>query len=109
MGSNGIHGKGNFDDGFVAAQQEAQQESSSLYTAIGILGGTLGALVLVIAGGVYFLYSRNKYEVERGYQHGAVALTNDMVEQEMEMIDVDIDVDVEVEVGDDTARRLNSH
>merc|ERR1711971_469088 len=96
--SNGLNGRGNFDDGFVAAQQKAQQQSSSLYTAIGILGGTLGALLLVIAGGVYFLYNRNKYEVERGYQHSL-----EILPQEHEMIDVDI------EVGDETARRLNSH
>merc|ERR1712013_764589 len=99
--SNGLHGKGNFDDGFVSAQQKAQQQSSSLYTAIGILGGILGALVLVIAGGGYYLYSRKQYEVERGYEHGAVAL--DMLPQEQEMIDVDIEVD------DDGTHSFNGH
>merc|ERR1712129_388539 len=58
--AGGVYGKGNFDDGYVAAQNEANEEADSLSTIIGVLGGFVGALVLLIAGGGFYFYSKNK-------------------------------------------------
>merc|ERR1712048_1384505 len=43
----GRFGAGNFDDGFIAAQEEAEKESSGLYAIIGVLGGVVGILLIV--------------------------------------------------------------
>merc|ERR1712156_365638 len=53
-------GKGNFDDGYTAAQEEADEQAAQLYTAIGILGGIMGILVLTVLGGAYYIYSSKK-------------------------------------------------
>jgi len=65
----GIRGRGNFDDGWSAAQAEADVQATQLYTAIGILGGILVLLVLTVLGGIYYIYSTRKH-VE--YRHTAV-------------------------------------
>merc|ERR1712173_150931 len=53
----GRFGSGNFDDGFIAAQQEAEKENAVLYAVIGVLGGVVGIMLIVIALGGYYLYS----------------------------------------------------
>eukprot|EP01084_Bolivina_argentea_P273484 465872_1 len=59
----GTIGSGNFDDGYNAARQSAAEEASELYTVVGVLGGVIGALVLIIAGGGYYLYNKNGYRM----------------------------------------------
>merc|ERR1712244_85040 len=54
----GRFGAGNFDDGFIAAQEEAEKESSGLYAVIGVLGGVVGIMLIVIAVGGYYLYNK---------------------------------------------------
>merc|ERR1712129_541011 len=57
----GRFGAGNFDDGFIAAQEDADKQSSGLYAIIGVLGGVVGIMLICIAVGGYYLYSqRNK-------------------------------------------------
>jgi len=73
----GTRGKGNFDDGYTAAQAQADEQTAQLYTAIGILGGIMGILILTVLGGGYYIYS-NKKDAE--YQHTPVT---------MDVIDVD--------------------
>lgn len=53
---DGRHGSGNFDDGYNTAKQQAVVESNQLTTLIGVLGGIIGALVLIISGGGYYFY-----------------------------------------------------
>merc|ERR1712207_132483 len=64
--SQGIRGNGNFDDGYNAAQNEAKAESSQLYTVVGVLGGIIGALILIISGGVYYVYNQDKKRRDGG-------------------------------------------
>merc|ERR1711994_1166076 len=54
--SRGIYGRGNFDEGYTSAQQEAEKTKSSLNLIVGIMGAVIGMLVLCIAGGAYFVY-----------------------------------------------------
>merc|ERR1712013_153764 len=58
--SQGLYGSGNFDDGFVAAQREAAEESESLNAIVSALSGTIGALVLIIAAGAYYVYRQQR-------------------------------------------------
>merc|ERR1719384_627580 len=55
----GRFGSGNFDDGFIAAQQEAEQDKSGLYAVIGVLGGVIGIMMILIAFGGYYLYNQS--------------------------------------------------
>merc|ERR1711994_996075 len=73
----GTRGKGSFDDGYTAAQAQADEQAAQLYTAIGILGGIMGLLILTVLGGGYYIYSSKK-DIE--YQHTPVT---------MDVIDVD--------------------
>merc|ERR1712113_931196 len=57
----GRYGSGNFDDGYIAAKDQAAKESSELTTLIGILGGIIGALILIIAGGGYYFYRQMNF------------------------------------------------
>merc|ERR1719251_769480 len=57
--SQGIRGNGNFDDGYNAAKNAAKEESDQLNTIVGVLGGIIGALILVIAGGAYYIYTKD--------------------------------------------------
>merc|ERR1711933_412298 len=54
----GRFGAGNFDDGFIAAQEEAEKESSGLYAITGVLGGVVGILLIVMAFGGYYIYTQ---------------------------------------------------
>jgi len=65
----GIRGRGNFDDGYTAAQEEADEQAAQLYTAIGVLGGILALLVLTVLGGAYYVHSNRKHV---DYRHTAV-------------------------------------
>jgi len=65
----GIRGRGNFDDGYTAAQEEAEEQAAQLYTAIGVLGGILALLVLTVLGGAYYIHSTRK---QVDYRHTAV-------------------------------------
>jgi len=53
----GRFGAGNFDDGFIAAQEEAEKESSGLYAIIGVLGGVVGIMLIAMAFGGYYIYT----------------------------------------------------
>merc|ERR1711971_467871 len=64
----GRFGSGNFDDGFIAAQQEAEKDQSGLYAVIGVLGGVVGIMFIVIAFGGYWVYNNSS---KNG--HGQVA------------------------------------
>merc|ERR1719384_1566808 len=55
----GRFGSGNFGDGFIAAQQEADKESAGLYAVIGVLGGVIGIMIILIAFGGYWLYNNS--------------------------------------------------
>merc|ERR1719384_1342194 len=55
----GRFGSGNFDDGFIAAQKEADKESAGLYAVIGVLGGVIGIMIILIAFGGYWLYNNS--------------------------------------------------
>merc|ERR1712110_313013 len=57
--SRGVYGRGNFDEGYNAAQQEAVKETSSLNTIVGIMGAVIAVLVCGIAGGAYYMYQSN--------------------------------------------------
>merc|ERR1711994_560834 len=52
----GRFGSGNYDDGFIAAQKEAEKENSGLYAVIGVLGGVIGIMLLMVAFGAYYFY-----------------------------------------------------
>merc|ERR1719195_2504526 len=56
--ARGIYGKGNFDDGYNAAQAKTQAETQQLNTVVGVMGGLIAVLVLVIAGGSYWIWSK---------------------------------------------------
>merc|ERR1712228_235012 len=77
----GRFGSGNFDDGFIAAQQEAEKENSGLYAVIGVLGGVIGIMLLVIAFGGYHLYNKSN----KGHAHisdAEMGKTSNMVEDD---------------------------
>merc|ERR1712154_666172 len=57
--SRGIYGRGNFDEGYNSAQQEAEKAKSSLNLIVGIMGAVIGVLVLFVAGGAYFVYQKH--------------------------------------------------
>merc|ERR1712129_100357 len=71
----GRFGSGNFDDGFIAAKEEANQQTSGLYAVIGVLGGVVGIMLIVIVFGGYYLYNKtNKGQAaqiadESGHKH----------------------------------------
>jgi len=79
--SRGIYGRGNFDEGYTSAKQEADAETSSLNLIVGIMGAVIGVLVLGIAGGAYFVYQNQKameeeeeaYEMEMGDLEDGIA------------------------------------
>merc|ERR1711994_439842 len=58
--SRGIYGRGNFDEGYTSAQQEAAKDRSALNLVVGIMGAVIGVLVLGIACGGYFVYQNQK-------------------------------------------------
>jgi hypothetical protein len=60
VASSGIYGSGNYDDGYTAAQQTAQEESQKLNTIVGVLAGIITIMALGIIGGAYYLHSRTK-------------------------------------------------
>jgi len=60
VASKGIYGSGNYDDGFTAAQQTAQQESDKLNTIVGVLAGIIVIMALGIVGGAYYFHTKTK-------------------------------------------------
>merc|ERR1719242_2564876 len=64
VASSGIYGSGNYDDGFTAAQQSAEQESQKLNTIVGVLAGIIVVMALGIIGGAYFLHTKSKRAVQ---------------------------------------------
>lgn len=80
--SRGIYGRGNFDEGYTSAQQEAEKEKSSLNLIVGIMGAVVGILVMIIGGGAFFVYKSQKaileeeeetYEMEMGDLEDGIA------------------------------------
>lgn len=55
----GNHGIGNFDDGYIAAQEEASEEASSLEALVGLLSGVVGCLLMIVMGGAYWFYTKS--------------------------------------------------
>merc|ERR1719203_964436 len=64
VASSGIYGSGNYDDGFTAAQQSAEQESQKLNTIVGVLTGIITVMALGIIGGAYYLHTKSKRMVQ---------------------------------------------
>jgi hypothetical protein len=64
VASSGIYGSGNYDDGFTAAQQSAEQESQKLNTIVGVLAGIITVMALGIIGGAYYLHTKSKRMVQ---------------------------------------------
>merc|ERR1719495_1231505 len=62
--SRGIYGKGNFDDGYSAAQQETDAATQQLNTVVGVMGGFIAVLVLIIVAGGYWVYSKQRKHIE---------------------------------------------
>merc|ERR1712204_153095 len=56
--SRGVYGRGGFDTGYNAAQDTAEAEKEDLNVIIGVLGGIIAVLVIVVAAGGYFVYSK---------------------------------------------------
>merc|ERR1712062_125459 len=81
--SRGIYGRGNFDEGYNSAQQEAEKAKSSLNLIVGVMGAVIGVLVLCIAGGAYFVYNQG---------HGKIVDMEEEEEYEMEMQDLEEDI-----------------
>mmetsp|Transcript_41413 Transcript_41413/g.68151 ORF Transcript_41413/g.68151 Transcript_41413/m.68151 type:complete len:153 (+) Transcript_41413:187-645(+) len=54
--ATGLYGRGDYDDGFVAAHQLSEQQNIKLQTLIGVLSATLVLLVVVgvVIGVLYF-------------------------------------------------------
>merc|ERR1712048_441348 len=59
--SRGIYGKGNFDDGYKAAQSETDRETQQLNTVVGVMGGLIGLLLLIIVAGGYWMYTKQRH------------------------------------------------
>jgi hypothetical protein len=57
---DGRFGSGNYDDGYIAAKSQAEQETGELTTLIGVLGGIIGGLILIILGGGWYFYKEMK-------------------------------------------------
>merc|ERR1712154_207286 len=93
----GRFGSGNFDDGFIAAQEEAEKESSGLYAVIGVLGGVVGIMFIVIAFGGYWIYNNKG---KNG--HGQVAGT-EMTDVSMGQT-INIDDDDQALMADNVTR-----
>lgn len=64
VASSGIYGSGNYDDGFTAAQQSAEQESQKLNTIVGVLAGIITVMALGIIGGAYYLHTKSKRMIQ---------------------------------------------
>jgi len=56
VASDGIYGKGNFDEGYTAAQSTANEQTQQLNTIVGVLGGIVGLLMIVAVAGAYYFY-----------------------------------------------------
>lgn len=56
----GRNGQGTFDQGFEKAMSSAQDKSTALYTVVGVLAGVIGALLIVIVGGAYYMYNKSQ-------------------------------------------------
>merc|ERR1712154_304219 len=80
--SQGSRGRGGFDDGYVAAEEAAEKESGQLYVVVGVLGGIIGALMLVIVGGIYYGFKRRESVETEGNIKGIQSM-------DMEMIDIE--------------------
>merc|ERR1712244_68206 len=93
----GRFGSGNFDDGFIAAQEEAEKESSGLYAVIGVLGGVVGIMFIVIAFGGCWIYNNKG---KNG--HGQVAGT-EMTDVSMGQT-INIDDDDQALMADNVTR-----
>merc|ERR1711971_35101 len=65
--SRGVYGRGGFDSGYNAATETAAAEKENLNVIIGVLGGIIAVLVIVVAAGAYFVYS--KHTNNKGQTH----------------------------------------
>jgi uncharacterized membrane protein YciS (DUF1049 family) len=82
----GRFGRGNFDDGFIAAQTQHAQQATQLEAIIGIMGGVIAALVLVLICGGYYLYNKlQKVKIDK------VLEMDELNENETENINIDDD------------------
>lgn len=54
----GQHGEGNFDDGFIAAQNAAKSQNDALLAVIGVLAGIIGMLLIAVGAGGYYFYQK---------------------------------------------------
>merc|ERR1719244_49008 len=72
VSAEGIYGKGNFDQGYSAAQSTADQQTQQLNTIVGVLGGIVGLLVILAAAGGYYFYAKSKEAAAPGLQTSEV-------------------------------------
>merc|ERR1719244_173454 len=72
VSAEGIYGKGNFDQGYSAAQSTADQQTQQLNTIVGVLGGIVGLLVILAAAGGYYFYAKSKEATAPGHQTSEV-------------------------------------
>merc|ERR1712083_340738 len=64
VASSGIYGSGNYDDGFTAAQQTAEEQTQKLNTIVGVLAGIITVMALGIIGGAYYLHTKSKRMIQ---------------------------------------------
>merc|ERR1712087_883838 len=75
--SRGVYGRGGFDSGYNAATETAAAEKEDLNVIIGVLGGIIAVLVMVVAAGGYYVYSKqnNKQTKAKLFSRVVLALT----------------------------------
>lgn len=55
----GRMGSGNFDDGYNTAREQADNEQAQLELLVTVLGVTVGLLVLIIIGGILYVWTKS--------------------------------------------------
>ena len=68
--SQGLYGSGNFDAGYKAAQQS--KDNDSLNAIVGVLGAIVGVLLLIVGGGGYLMYRKNRKQMQ--FRHESIAM-----------------------------------
>ena len=86
--SQGVYGKGNFDDGYTAAHQSARSQQDSLNAIIAALGAVVAVLVLVVVGGAYALCIKHSKTAQQTHHPVATTLStpNDIDQDHLPMI-----------------------
>lgn len=59
--SNGVYGRGSFDDGYSAAKKEAEATKSDLNLVVAVMAAVIAVLVLVAVSGLWWIHSARKH------------------------------------------------